>query len=407
MMFALSVLDLPWTSPKQDPEYVDTKMELLSPEDFIVFHKEIKMALPPIKNGNLLVTQNFFNLKDRYRYENNERFDKFITEEFQTARVYGCQVVLTNPTSSRKKVDFLLQIPHGALPVLNGFYTKSIALSMEPYSTRTFEYYFYFPFPGEFPHFPVHVAQNEILVGLTEPFYFHVVDKLTQIDKTSWSYISQHGTSMEVLNFLENNNIDRLDLGLIAFRMREKTFFQKTMDLLQKRHVYYDTLWSYGIYHNWIPAIQEFLRHSSFANQCGLYIDSPLLVLNPIERYAIQHKEYWPLVNARSHKLGEKRKILNQQFSDQYHQFLTFLGYKPEIEDADRITTVVYFLLQERIEEALKFFSPIKPENLTAQIQHDYLKSYLSFYQENPTLAEKIAEKYENYPVDRWRKNFS
>ena len=80
------------------------------------------------------------------------------------------------------------------------------------------------------------------------------------------------------------------------------------MDLLQKRHVYHDTLWSYGIYHNWIPAIQEFLRHSSFANQCGLYIDSPLLVLNPIERYAIQHKEYWPLVNARSHKLGEKTK---------------------------------------------------------------------------------------------------
>ena len=67
---------------------------------------------------------------------------------------------------------------------------------------------------------------------------------------------------------------------------------------------------------------------------------------------------------------------------------------------------MVYFLLQERIEEALKFFSPIKPENLTAQIQHDYLKSYLSFYQKNPALAEKIAKKYENYPVDRWRKIF-
>ncbi len=406
MMFALSVLDLPWTSPKQDPKYVDAKMELLSPEDFIVFHKEIKMSLPQKQRETLLETQNFFDQKERYRYENSERFDKFITEEFQTGRVYGCQVVLTNPTSSRKKVDSLLQIPHGALPVFNGFYTKSIALSIEPYSTRTFEYYFYFPFPGEFPHFPVHVAENETLVGFTEPFSFHVVDTLTQIDKTSWSYISQYGTSQEVLDFLEDNNIDRLNLELIAFRMHEKPFFLKTIDLLQKRHVYHDTLWSYGIYHNWSPAIQEFMKHSPFANRCGLSIDSPLLVLNPIERYEIQHKEFWPLVNARSHKLGEKRKILNQQFSTQYHQYLTYLGYKPQLEDADRITTVVYFLLQERIEEAIKLFSPIKRENLTTQIQYDYLKSYLSLYQEDPTLAEKIAKKYQDYPIDRWRNFF-
>ena len=60
MMFALSVLDLPWTSPKQDPEYVDTKMELLSPENFIVFHKEIKMALPPRKEGKPFSNPEFF-----------------------------------------------------------------------------------------------------------------------------------------------------------------------------------------------------------------------------------------------------------------------------------------------------------------------------------------------------------
>jgi len=34
--------------------------------------------------------------------------------------VYGCQIVVTNPTSSKQKLTVLLQLPVGAMPVSNG-----------------------------------------------------------------------------------------------------------------------------------------------------------------------------------------------------------------------------------------------------------------------------------------------
>ena len=37
----------------------------------------------------------------------NEQVDKYVTEEFLVHTVYGCQVVVTNPTSSRQKLDVL------------------------------------------------------------------------------------------------------------------------------------------------------------------------------------------------------------------------------------------------------------------------------------------------------------
>ena len=50
--------------------------------------------------------------------ENGEKVDKFVTDEFVAGVVYGGQVVVTNPTSSRQKLDVLVQIPKGAMPVL-------------------------------------------------------------------------------------------------------------------------------------------------------------------------------------------------------------------------------------------------------------------------------------------------
>jgi hypothetical protein len=40
-------------------------------------------------------------------------------------------------------------------------------------------------------------------------------------------------------------------------------------------------------------------------------------------------------------------------------------------------------------------------------LQYDYLKAYLAFFSEDPKAARGIAEKYADYPVDRWRKLFA
>ena len=111
----------------------------------MVFHQEIKESAPLENPLPILVSQNFYRHGDRYRQDGNERFDKFISDEFLVHTVYGCQVVVTNPTSSRQKLEVLLQIPAGAIAVSGHRQTRSIHVSLEPYRTQTFDYLFYFP----------------------------------------------------------------------------------------------------------------------------------------------------------------------------------------------------------------------------------------------------------------------
>ena len=61
--------------------------------------------------------------------------------------------------------------------------------------------------------------------------------------------------------------------------------------------------------------MNQYLQHANgFVKQCGTYIDSPLLTINPVARQTYQHLDYRPLVNARVHQLGRRRQILITQF---------------------------------------------------------------------------------------------
>ena len=137
----------------------------------IAFHEEVRPADGHGGQLPILVSQNFYRHGDRFREENGEKFDKFVTDEFVVHTVYGCQVVVTNPTSSRQKLTVLVQLPVGCDPGRRtGSYTKTVPLDLEPYRTQTIDYLFYFPLPGKFAHFPVHVAKNEQLVAAAQPF---------------------------------------------------------------------------------------------------------------------------------------------------------------------------------------------------------------------------------------------
>ena len=100
-------------------------------------------------------------------------------------------------------------------------------------------------------------------------------------------------------------------------------------------HVFNPTLWSYGISHNVPDVIAEFLKQSSYADNCGMYIVSPLLTLDPVARRIYEHLEYKPLINARAHRLGNERKILNDRFYEQYERFLKKLAYQPALSQDD------------------------------------------------------------------------
>lgn len=69
-----------------------------------------------------------------------------------------------------------------------------------------------------------------------------------------------------------------------------------------------------------------------------------------------------------------------------------------------------YLLLQDRLDEAIIYFSKMKPdENSSAlQVQYDYMRAYLSLYNEDSTykVTKEICMKYIAYPVIFWRNMF-
>ena len=407
IMLAMSVLDLPFKSAEHETQVDRPQYTIHAGSPMVVFHQEIRPAEPADHKIPILVSQNYFRHGDRYRYENNQRHDKYVTDEFIVHTVYGCQVVITNPSSSPHKLSVLLQVPTGAIPVLNGQYTRSVHLDLEPYHTQTIEYYFYFPAPGQSAHYPVHVARHEQLVAFAEPATLNVLARPSRIDTESWDYISQHGSAEQVVAYLTDHNLGRIALNRIAWRMQDRDFFVRMTALLRQRHVFEPTLWSYALKHNHPPTLREYLRHAdAIVNQSGRYIDCTLITIDPVERKSYQHMEYSPLVNARAHRLGARRQILNRRMYEQYHRLMWILAFRPALDDDDRMAVTYYMLLQDRIEEAMSFFDRVDTDKLATQLQHDYFRAYVDFFTDEHELARSIAEQYEDYPVERWRNRF-
>ncbi len=388
--------------------YEEERLTFKAASPLIAFHEEIRPAAAAATDSPILVSQSFFRRGDRYRQVDGLQQDKFITDEFVVHTVYGCQVVVTNSTSSQQQVQLLMQIPEGALPILGGKYTESSPLDLGAYQTQTREFYFYFPTAGELSHFPIHVTRDDLVLASAPPFAFHVVDKPTTLDRDSWDYVSQYASDAEVLEFLRTHNLQELDLSRIAFRMQDRAFFEQATTLLGQSHAYDNTLWSYGIKHATPPQIRQFLQHQdNFVAQLGPQLDCELLRVDPVERKSYQHMDYRPLINARAHQLGRQRTILNDRFYEQYHRQMNALAYQPGLSNDDLMSVTYYLLLQDRIGEAMTFLAQVQPESLPSRLQYDYFAAYLDCFHPLPELARSLTAQYANYPVDRWQQAFA
>ncbi|MEX2578347.1 MAG: hypothetical protein WD342_04750 [Verrucomicrobiales bacterium] len=412
MMFVLAILDLPFSAEEHEIAVDENELKLTANSAVVVFHEEIQETSLSEDETPILVSQNFFRHDDRHRFVDGQQVDKFVTDEFLAGVVYGSQVVVTNPTSSAHRLDLLVQIPEGSVPVSGSDYTRSRPVQLGPFSTERIETRFYFPEPSgdeTFAVYPVRVSKNEEVIAVGEEAEFKVVEQLTRFDEASWEYLSQYGSEKEVLDYLENNNLHRLELGLIAWRAREDVdFFRRVTVVIASRHAYDDTLWSYGIHHDVTPAIREYLKHrEDFLGQCGRWIDCELVSLDPIDRHWYQHLEYSPLVNARTHRLGRERSILNDRFREQYDAFLWLTAYKPEPNAGNRLAVATYLFLQDRVAEGLEWLESVDADRLDAKLQYDYLVAYAALYRGDADKAKQVAANHLDHPVDRWREKFA
>jgi len=408
MMLAMAVLDLPFEAPEHRTELKDGVAVFTAAGSLIAAIDEIRPADVADAASSILVSQNIYKHNDRYRHEGAQKLDKFLTDEFVVNTVYGCQIAVTNPTSAPRTLTLVLQIPAGAVPVLNSHYTRRVPVSLKPFTTQTHDYFFYFPSQGDFAHYPVQITDAGKVVAFADAMKFNVVEKPTTIDRESWEYVSQFASVDQVTEFLKARNLHRVDLARIAWRMKDADFFTSATELLHEQHLFNDTLWSYSILHNSPNRIRQFLAaHGDVASRVGPQIDSPLLTVSPVDRHSYQHRDYRPLVNARSHKLGGGRTILNDRFREQYQSLMKLLSYQQSFDDEQKMAVTYYLVLQDRVEEAQALFSSVNPDRIAARIQYDYCAAYLDFFDEDTALARTMCNKYTDYPVDRWRNLFA
>jgi hypothetical protein len=284
---------------------------------------------------------------------------------------------------------------------------QSLPVQIEPYRTQTLDFHFYFPEPGTFTHFPVHLSRNAKTAASASPFVFNVVAKPQKEDPASWEYVSQRGSSNEVLTFLANHNLYFLDLDRMLWRMKDADFFRRAIAHLKSRHVFHPAVWSYAVLHNATPYLTEYLMSTSLPALCGPVLESPLLTVEPVERRTFQLLEYSPLVNARAHRLGDTRPILNDRFREQWTSFLEVLASRKAPGSEDLLAVSAYLALQDRLEEALAFFGKVDRAAVAEKLQYEYLRAWLAMCQEDTATARRIAKALTAYPVDHWQQKFA
>ncbi|MBP7866141.1 MAG: hypothetical protein KA419_09345 [Acidobacteria bacterium] len=405
---ALAVLDVPFKAEKPETKAEGTAFTLKAASPALAVVREIREAGESKPAGaSILATQRFFRPDEDTVMINGEPQEKYVEGEFLPRVVYGCRVVLTNPGGLRKRLDVLLQVPRGAVPVSAGRVTRSVPVLLDPYATRQLMYFFYFPKPGEFAHYPAQVSAGGVPLAACEAKPLHVVETPSVIDKTSWSYISQDAPPEDVLRYLGEENLNGVRLGRIAWRVKDAAFYRAALDVLTRRHVYDADLFSYGVRHKDVPAIREFLLHRpDFRDRLGPFLQSPLLDLDPAAIGAYRHLEYEPLVNARAHTFGKQRTIPNDRLSAQYQAFLNLLAFRPTLTDADRLEAAYYLLLQDRIPEGRDLFAKVDAGKLATRLQYDYCAAWLAFFTDTPATARALAQGYKSHPVKRWAERF-
>ncbi len=406
IMLALALTDLPFDADTHEVTTANDTLAVVFQGNALVFTKRLlRFNMPTEKQGSLLVAQRYFETdsgdapiprKERVR----------VDKEFLPGRRYVCDVTVTNPTETEREGTLLIQIPQGAIGLTCPSSTHSERVAMPPYRTASVRYSFYFPAAGAFTHTPARVSLRDEIPITSAPSQLQVAEERTSSGYHSWEDLANHGSNSEVLNFLSESNLGLLDLNRINFRLKDPDFFMSYMRLVETRHHFHQAGYGYSFLHRYVPGIRRFLRESELSTSVGRIFASRLLDIDPIEDKSYQHLEYDPLVVARAHEYPGQSAIVSPELKNQYEVFLETMAYTTPLTDSHRLQFIYYFLLQNRIEEALDLFAALDPDDISPRLQYDYLSCYMDFFLNDPEAARRTASRYADYPVDRWRLRF-
>ncbi|KAG0091197.1 hypothetical protein BGZ92_001279 [Podila epicladia] len=426
----------------------DQNLVITSHSPSIVFHSSTKELSEVPVTGTVLVTQQYYAQDEKTMYDEKLKAEvrRYIqpTAEFRPLESYGAHVVLMNASSNPLKVHLELQIPHGSISIYGSF-DSSQDIHLSPHGSFQYEYGFYFPEQGDFPHYPPHVSSYEDIIAFAPSAALRVrvpEPNRRETDTTSWTYVLKSGTKEDILHKLATGSLTgHFPETLLMPRLnKDARFLHQVTSTLRARQEYRDAIWrqSLVIAQSDVSLVREYLEHQEhLINRLPDWFTSKYIVRRPHSRLtdandiSIQYLEYFPLVNSRAHKANREATISNDQFKRQYTRFLDLLSRKSRHDVDDLLVLIVYLLAQDRIQEAKTRFSELSTlmssfgsatVNKSQQLQYDYLRAYLSLCVEvhgnvgantiGGSLSLdlegvlQILAKYTNYPVERWNRLF-
>lgn len=405
-LLALAVIDLPLESVKVESDAKDGKLVIRSPKPVVVVTEQIREVKPKAEGAaSILIGQRLSS--DSQQAIPGQPLPAL--KEFVVGQMYRSQIVLSNPTEQPIDADLLLQIPSGSMPLEGIRATDSRQIRLEPFSTQQIAYTFYFPQPGEFAHYGATASARGALLASAPAATITVLAEPSGPDEGSWQYLVQKGTADQLVAYLrEKANLFHVDLESLAPRMQEKDLFTKVTAVLGELRRFHPTLWAYGVKHNDAGRITDFLDHRpDLVQQCGPVLKCKLLSVEPIERELYEHIEYRPLEVPRKHPTGGKWQIPNEELQQQWQALLNVLAHSPKPTDRQRLSLAYFFLLQQRIEEAIEQVESVDRSALAMPLAYDYLTAYTNFYRGRYDDALRLAMAHEAQPSQTWRERFS
>jgi hypothetical protein len=414
-LMCLALLDLPFKAVRPETSVEGSTLRVKAREPMLLFYRDIRRAERVAPESPLLVRQSFCPLGQPFRTVDGEKVENPVTGDFRPGVPYTLALTITNPTGIERRVEVLAQIPAGSIPLAGKAATLSETLRLEPHGVLNLELACYFPAPGEFAVYPLHVSRNGVVLAHTAPRPLRVSNKPEPRDAASWPVLAAEGTPAEVLKRLATENLGTIDLAAICWRLKDRAFFLKVTALLRDRLWFSAAVSGYGFHHRDPASIREYLENATtdrretdrLVRQFGQWFESELLSVRPRVHHDWQTLEFDPLVNPRAHRFTDASRLTHEAARAHYHEFLDQLAWKPALDAGDHLTLAAFLLLQDRVAEGLARFAKVDPALIPARVHYDYLKCVADFYQSNPAAASTTAAGYlTTLPPGLWRDRF-
>jgi hypothetical protein len=400
----LALVDLPTEGKPAELTVEQGQIQCRVSQPSLAFVEILEPAVDRPDTPQLLVGQ------ELYREEDQGQPDAAPVTQGPLIRgvVYRSVVVVTNPHSRPQTAELLTQIPQGAVALKAAKVVDSKPLQLQPFESRQESLLFYFPVAGAFDHLGPQIAIDGAKAGAGVARRYEVIDQPPREGRTSWNDIAAWGNTEEVLTYLRDRSAEGIDLGRIAFRMKEKAFFDICLKELESQGVYANPLWAYALVHQDPVRLAQFLEHQpGWMESMGPSTRGALGEWESRNHYLDPWLEYLPLVVARRHQLGGSIVIPNERLEGEYRRLLVRILHHPAIEDRDRMECTVYMLAQNRIADAIAQFEQIDRARLDGTLFYDYLDAYLDFHRKRYDRAAQIASKYLDLGSRRWRERFA